>query len=297
MRNRKINLLQVYLPYLGTVVVAIGAYALVRGWYLSVYGYAMIDSLLINIGLAFVTVGLPVLLVMPKRLRLLKFANGYKKFRTILGLCILAGIPNAVVQRMVDQTSYKIAEVATVAEIDPKANESFYKVANFELDVANHGNFPEQTSHPIKFWKHTFDLNVVSPFAADPQRCFLGADYGTSFKDDRKNPKVDSVYTAWLASSIEKYEGQITTSVQYFERVWDQDELMEYAEAASTLGPIAELNELVILEPHYKTWDQNLARSRRNAIMSLLMAMTVALVVLMFPKPLVPEPEEQEYEA
>ena len=35
----------------------------------------------------------------------------------------------------------------------------------------------------------------------------------------------------------------------------------------------------------------------RLAIMSLLMAMTVALIVLLFPKPLVPEQEEQEYEA
>jgi len=284
MKNIKLKIIHIFIPYLIVSIATIFIYNLVR-WYLEInLGIDFLKEDILDFWIPFGLPWIPILLFMRRKVQLLKVKgknnNGY--FYYYFAMASAIAIPLIISQVYMEKNSFKIIEVASIDQIRKLENERFFKVKSFDV-VPNLSQSYVSTRTTGKYNK---SLNFYI-FFATPFKGVQSVWYGVKYKDQISNYKSKEKKMAFYNNFAAKTENDFPhynyNNVTYFKKLVNSFEKDGFI-GAIKMKQIDKDEEPIILVPLTDDFDKNSNQMFFWTYISFIIGLLLILLAILIPK-------------
>lgn len=285
MKNIKIKIKEVYLPFLLVSIGTFVFYNLVR-WTFDVHlGILPLKEDLLNFWIPLAFPWLPLLIWLRRRIRILdvngQSDNGYFAYQFAMVLAI--AFPIIVSQNYVEKAPYNLIKINNVEEVNQYENEKFFKFSAFNLKkIYSTFSVTARTSGRYKDKLH-FHLFISTPFE-NSNNIWYGVKYSKTISNQYSDASKNYDYKSFIEKSKKEFETYDFQNVNYFEKLGYSDDRDGFLAAIKAATPQVNINEQIILTPKLDEFKQRLGTTLPWIFGSFGIGALVILIMVIIPK-------------
>jgi rhomboid protease GluP len=250
LKDIKIKIKEVYLPFLLAMVGTVALYNLFRWTFDIRLGILPLKDDLLNHWIPFLLPWVPVLIWLRRRIRILKVngkrENGYFFYQFAMAVAIAFPIISS--QSYLEKASYDLIEVGSAVDIRDHQGEKYFKIRAFDVD--RKGCLPYATARPVGKYNEKLSLKLyyACPFK-ETGHVWYGIKFRESISNRTSEATKDAEYRRFLERSEEEFELFRFRNLKYFEKVAYSDDRDGFLAALEVLNLGSGAPEQIFLRP------------------------------------------------
>lgn len=285
MKNIKIKLQEVYIPFLIVSIGTILFYNIFR-WFVDIkLGILPLKENLLNFWIPFSIPWIPILIWLRRRIRILnvkgKNDNGYFAYQFAMVLPI--AVPIIISQNYIEKSSFDLNEISSISKVKELKKEKYFKVNSFNIDQKSSLPYVTVRTSGRNNDNLNFYLYLACPFE-ETSSIWYGVEYKKKLSNRINEQRKNSEYRTFLNKSEQEFKTYNFQDVEYFERLGYSDGRDGFIEAIKERNANLNEKEQIILVPKNDVFEERLDNSFPWIFGSFGIGAFALLVMVLIPK-------------
>ncbi|AXG69714.1 rhomboid protease AarA [Kordia sp. SMS9] len=285
MKNIKIKLQYIFLPFLLVSIGTIVSYTAFRWFFDIKLGILPLKENLLNLWIPITVAGILVYVFLRRKVKILnlrgKRDDGH--FVYVFVMAFATGIPLMMSQQYLVKSAYKLQEVSSIAEIQNLQNEKYFTIPAFQVNKYASLSHVNSRVSGRNNENLNFHLYLSCPFKF-VDNVWYGVEYSRSIKNSGTEQKKNSAYRIFIRSSEEKFNKYNFQDVRYFEKLGYSDDKDGFLNAIKEQYPDKNLKEQIILIPKKEAFSERLGNTFPWIFGAYGIGVFVLLIMILIPK-------------
>lgn len=285
LKNIRIKLKEVYLPFLIVSIATILFYNLFRWVFDIKLGIIPLKQDLLTLWIPFVLPWISILIWLRRRIRILrvrgKSDNGHFIYQFAIAGTI--AVPIIISQHYIEKASFDLVSVMNVRETEYHTNAKYFVFHSFIVNKK--GRLPYATARTSG--KNNDNLNfhlyLACPFE-NSNNVWYGVEYKMTLSNRLNVDRKNSEYISFLKKSEKEFETYDFQNVKYFEKLSYSDDRDGFIEAIKESYPKISAAEHIILIPKSEIFEARLGNTLAWIFGSYGIGAFIVLLMVIIPK-------------
>ncbi|MBO6516601.1 MAG: rhomboid family intramembrane serine protease [Bacteroidia bacterium] len=284
MKNVRIKVLYIFIPFLLISVVSIALYSGLS-WLLTIYRPILhIKEDMLVVVLPMIIGWIPVCRAMRRRIRILKPSRDHDHFFYFLIMGGVVVISLIIWQTYLQKASYPLIKVNSVEEVKDYPNERYFQVDTFHVLARNRLPHTNSRVSGRNGQNLTYSLFLSCPFESDTSGLWYGVKYYVTMSNYSNSDRKDEVYNEFIENSMDSFERYDFKHAQYFKKEPYSDDLDGFHRAIERHKPELVNYAPIVLTPEDEPFEERVERSSIWRYRFFALGSLAFLIVILFAK-------------